>query len=668
MMMAQINPSLLAQMPQAGTSGWILAASKFTYYNAAITKGSDLSTANITIATATAQCGANAKCKGFTYRCKQQQCAAPPGIVTVLFKGDANLISNSAWAAYVKYVPPPPTPAPAPTNFSIAKSYGSHMVLQRAPQRATIWGFTNSTDPISVQLAADGGSSTVATVSAKLLPGSRWVAVLPATKAALSANGGGAQKHTVTVLQGAMSIALTDVLFGEVWACSGQSNMAFILENSFGGADLVQQANDYPELRLFTTAKKTATVPMLELLGVEQPWSVANNVSVSDDGKARVGVGSGDDNWLYMSAVCYLYGLGVHKALGVPVGLMNTNWGGTAIQDWMGADALAACVHEEVDPVQQQQQQQQQGRGRLALSAPVSAPRVPTHLFNAMVSPLLNHTIAGVVWWQGESNGGAPVPYGCQMAALVADWRAKWHAGSNGNTAAAFPFGLVQLAGCPDDSDSIAGVAIRMFQTGGSANSTPSGHLPNALMPNTFMAVAYDLGDETSPFGAVHIRYKTDVADRLVAGGLKQAYGFADSYTGPVFAGAKKFSSTAGSNSANTVTLSFTNTGAKGLALSAMNVSTVHPQTNWSGATPFEVCVGNTSTCALMSRFDGWSAPATTAIGADGSSVVLGLDASSGTVAAVRFAWRGYPCQHKQCGLYSKAEHLPPPPFWVELK
>ena len=114
--------------------------------------------------------------------------------------------------------------------------------------------------------------------------------------------------------------------------------------------------------------------------------------------------------------------------------------------------------------------------------------------------------------------------------------------------------------------------------------------------------------------------------------------------------------------------MSFTNTGAKGLALSAMNVSTVHPQTNWSGATPFEVCVGNTSTCALMSRFDGWSAPATTAIGADGSSVVLGLDASSGTVAAVRFAWRGYPCQHKQCGLYSKAEHLPPPPFWVELK
>ena len=405
---------------------------------------------------------------------------------------------------------------------------------------------------------------------------------------------------------------------------------------------------------------------------------VANNVSVSDDGKAARaraasgngggggggvggGSGSGDDNWLYMSAVCYLYGLGVHQALGVPVGLMNTNWGGTAIQDWMGADALAACAKDEHRaPVQQQ--------GRLALSSPAPAPAppplgVPTHLFNAMVSPLLNHTIAGVVWWQGESNGGAPVPYGCQMAALVADWRAKWHAGSGGATAADFPFGVVQLAGCPDGGDApgLGGVAIRMFQTGGGANNTPAGHLPNALMPNTFMAVSYDLGDETSPFGAVHIRYKTDVADRLVAAGLKQAYGHADAYAGPVFAGVS-----AADSSAGTVTLRFTDTGAKGLALSAMNVSTAHPQTNWSGATPFEVCAAGHD-CALMSRFDGWRAPASTAIGADGSSVVLGLDASSGPIAAVRFAWRAYPCQHKQCGLYAQAEHLPPPPFWVEL-
>ena len=171
---------------------------------------------------------------------------------------------------------PPPTPAPPPPAFSFAASYGDHMVLQRAPQRATIWGFTNSSDP--VQLAADGGGGAVATVGATLLPGSRWAAVLPLTAAALgvAGGGGGAQTYTVTVVQGAMSLALTDVLFGEVWVCSGQSNMAFLLENAFGGAALVQQANDYPELRLFTTAKKTSVVPLLELLAVEQPWSATS--------------------------------------------------------------------------------------------------------------------------------------------------------------------------------------------------------------------------------------------------------------------------------------------------------------------------------------------------------------------------------------------------------
>ena len=392
-----------------------------------------------------------------------------------------------------------------------------------------------------------------------------------------------------------------------------------------------------------------------------------------------------------------------------------------------------------------------------------------------MVSPLLNHTIAGVVWWQGESNGGAPVAYGCQMPALVADWRRKWTAASGGRTAGDFPFGVVQLAGCPDDADSLGGVPIRVFQTGGSGSVTPPMHLPNPLMPNTFMATAYDLGDATSPFGAVHIRYKQDVADRLVAAGLRQAYQHADSYTGPVFDRATASSSGDGGSSTSTssITLRFNNTGAHGLVLSPMNVSATHPQTNWSGATPFEVCalpgganssaprlrcmgpgallaggdlmvanmtldaasawcMKNTSCigftaqvgggravgsgggigsgsgggigsgasscgapgtlkvyfkqqetgsnadaawvyyaksgppCTLMSRFDGWSQPAKTQVASDGRSVVLsGLP--NGHIAAVRFAWRSYPCEHRQCGLYSAAEALPPPPFYVAL-
>ena len=132
--------------------------------------------------------------------------------------------------------------------------------------------------------------------------------------------------YSITIEQaGAPSATLRDVLFGEVWVCSGQSNMAFLVENAFGGADLVQDANNHPEIRLFTTRKLTAGSPLQELgqatneggwvRGVELPWSIASNVSISDDGAHD----ANDDNWLYMSAVCYLYGLEIHNALGVPV-------------------------------------------------------------------------------------------------------------------------------------------------------------------------------------------------------------------------------------------------------------------------------------------------------------------------------------------------------------
>ena len=107
--------------------------------------------------------------------------------------------------------------------------------------------------------------------------------------------------------------------------------MAFLLENAFNGSELVQDANNPPHLRMMTTRKTTAGAPLRDLLGpLPLPWAVSRNVSVSDDGKAQLGAGSStgsaDDNWLYMSAVCYLFGLNIHKARGYPVGLINSNW------------------------------------------------------------------------------------------------------------------------------------------------------------------------------------------------------------------------------------------------------------------------------------------------------------------------------------------------------
>lgn len=212
------------------------------------------------------------------------------------------------------------------------------------------------------------------------------------------------------------------------WLAPGQSNMAFLLENAFNGSALVQDANNHPHLRMMTTRKTTAAAPLRDLLGpLPLPWAVSSNVSVSDDGKSlRASSGAADDNWLYMSAVCYLFGLNIHKARGYPVGLINSNWGGTMIQDWSSAEAMAACSsssgsssssdnNDHADDLQSaaavttaSEPPSSDGNNGIGALAPVGAGSgastgVATHLFNAMIAPLLNTTIAGAVWCECDT-------------------------------------------------------------------------------------------------------------------------------------------------------------------------------------------------------------------------------------------------------------------------
>ena len=688
------------------------------------------------------------------------------------------------------------------TRTTFAGSFGSHIVLQRAPQRAVVWGFTDlspgavtvttksaeatalkrpplaqlpvslvpagaakgdlnpicyqlpnatyadkvheldpvarrhteqlnascaefgysayiSNDPVfkdaalfrkaSGKVVADTGATTT-TVAATIQPynstANTWRAVLPPTEAINATGTATPVAYTVSVLKGgAVQATLDDVLFGDVWVCSGQSNMAFLLENDMDGERLVQEANDYPALRFMTTRKLTSASPLRELPCAaddadpggctELAWSVSSNVSVSDDGAASSALGAqvGDDDWLYMSAVCYLFGRDLHRSLGVPVGLMNTNWGGTMIEAWLPAAGNAACPPKRG------------GGGPLVEAAaasgeaPVPAPlRRATataalgasELYNAMVSPLLNHSIRGAIWYQGEANAAAADLYTCQIQQIVKTWRAGWHDGSGGETDAAFPFGVVQLA-AETDTDTFAFTALRWAQT------ARLGSLPNAKMPSTFLATAYDLGDSASPFGSVHIRWKQDVATRLALSARRVAYADTSVYAGPTWRGGG--SGGGGGVSldvaARTVSLTLDGVGARGLALSPMHLSTKFPQANWSGM-PFEVCAtgaraartramvpawrehgsgggagGDDVACGYDSGTEGWSAAANATLVASGDSedavtlvlqLAAGVDASK--VAAVRTHWRVYPCEHLGCGLYSVAERLPPPPFW----
>lgn len=461
--------------------------------------------------------------------------------------------------------------------ISFALPYNSHMVLQSAPKQANVWGWSSSDAEVTVTLSdSKSRSKHPAALTSYNESTWTWHVLLPATPASDT-------PFMLTVSTDQDTVSIHDVLWGDVWLCSGQSNMAFLLENAFNGSKLVQDSNNHPMLRMMTTQKTTAATPLRDLIGpLPLPWSVSNNISVSDDGKyLRVG----DDNWLYMSAVCYLFGLNIHKARGVPVGLINTNWGGTVIQDWSSAEAMAKCANEPsaAKPVALPAYLSNQPTGE----APVPV-GVATHLFNAMVSPLLNSTIFGAIWYQGESNGGAPVAYGCQQPALVADWRSKWHVASNGQTDPLFPFGIVQLAPVINDADPVS-VAIRWFQTGSppaprGAPPQAIGHLPNDLMPNTFLATTIDLGDATSPYGSVHCRYKTEVGERLALKALKQAYEDTAVYAGPVFSRAETMAT-------GSIELHFNDTGAKGLQLRPMVLNKNHSQGNWTGKTPFEVCI-----------------------------------------------------------------------------
>lgn len=280
-------------------------------------------------------------------------------------------------------------------NF-LSRTLGDHMVLQRAPKQAIVWGHTSASATVTTTF--DGKSFT-----AKANTNGTWRQSLPATKASKKA-------YTLTFKSSSGEIAsLNDVLFGDVYICGGQSNMAFSMAANTNRSVEEQLANKYPTIRLFTVGTKTSSnTPLNDLQTISQNWSVANNVSISDGSKFG-----------RFSSVCWFFGRQISDALSstgdIPIGLISNNWGGTRVESWSTPEAFKSCNRT--------------GTG---------------NLYNAMINPYTVGPMAvtGFTWYQGESNVG-PQPhadqYGCLFPAMISSWRNRL------NVKSAY-FGFIQLS------------------------------------------------------------------------------------------------------------------------------------------------------------------------------------------------------------------------------
>ena len=203
------------------------------------------------------------------------------------------------------------------------------MVLQRAPQKAVVWGFGDPGKLTTLRMI----DQTYTTMSHSELANEHGEHIWSVTLDPVSDEGPFDIHVSQPLPNGTLiNITLHDVLFGDVWICSGQSNMQLTVGMIYNATEEIVNAGNYPKIRVFTAALMLSAAPVEELLGIALNWSVASPQSI------------GGPEWGYMSAVCWLYGRMIHQALGGrPVGLIAASWGGTQIETWTPLKALQDC-------------------------------------------------------------------------------------------------------------------------------------------------------------------------------------------------------------------------------------------------------------------------------------------------------------------------------------
>ena len=395
-------------------------------------------------------------------------------------------------------------------DVQLAGLFTDHMVLQRQ-SRVPVWGTAADGEKVTVAI----GDQTHTTTAQQ----GRWRIHLNPLKA------GGPHKLTVS---GTNTLTIQDVLVGEVWLCSGQSNMAMTVARA-KDFDSEQKAAKHPQLRMYTVSKNATPKLQTDCKGT---WQICQPDTVGT-----------------FSAAAYFFGRKLQQELNVPVGLINSSWGGTdvaawtslpaqqavaaivpkleaynktiasydatataarnekALERWKAAAAKARAAGEKIPR-----------RPRLQADPAVNQNR-PANLYNGMIHPLVGYAIRGAIWYQGERNS-KNIPdgqlYASQLKTMITDWRKRWGIGD-------FQFITVQLpnfkARQNEPIQNTGWVAVRESE------------LKSLRLPNTGIAITTDVGEAND----IHPKNKQTVGLRLALWALGTTYGQEIVHSGPLF-------------------------------------------------------------------------------------------------------------------------------------
>jgi sialate O-acetylesterase len=355
------------------------------------------------------------------------------------------------------------------------------MVLQRQKDPTTgvpVWGTADPGEKVLVALVA-GASETGG--MAKTDENGKWSVSLPLPKA------GG--PYTMTI-SGKNQLTIKDVYVGEVWIASGQSNMEWPLKASADAEKHIKNSAN-PKIRLFRVPHKVAAEPQSE---VDAKWTECGPETVKES-----------------SAVAYFFGRDLQEMLEVPIGLIETNWGGTIAEAWTPKTALEANADlKKLIPAD------------IKIDDKKPNPNQGTVLYNGMIAPLLPYAIKGAIWYQGESNANRAAEYETLFPTLIQSWRTAWNQGD-------FAFLFVQLAPYdpkaepPKEPTDTAWARLREAQR------------LTLKLPKTGMAVITDVGDKDD----IHPKHKEPVGARLALAARAIAYGEKVEYFGPTLEGMK---------------------------------------------------------------------------------------------------------------------------------